>query len=83
MSCSTWLASRPLLLEEEPVSHTFLIGCTSKADPIVVTGIGLMITLALVENGCKVFITSRDKSKLEDVVRRYSGDGKERGEIVP
>ncbi|GHJ83894.1 hypothetical protein NliqN6_0296 [Naganishia liquefaciens] len=47
------------------------------------TGIGLMITLALVENGCKVFITSRDKSKLEDVVRRYSGDGKERGEIVP
>ena len=42
-----------------------------------------MITLALVENGCKVFITSRDKAKLEDVVRLYSGDGKERGEIVP
>ncbi|KAJ9103863.1 hypothetical protein QFC21_002325 [Naganishia friedmannii] len=47
------------------------------------TGIGLMITLALVENGCKVFITSRDKSKLEDVVKRYGGDGKERGEIIP
>lgn len=51
--------------------------------PCALSGIGLMITLALVENGCKVFITSRDKSKLEDVVRRYSGDGKERGEIVP
>ncbi|KAJ9117807.1 hypothetical protein QFC20_000087 [Naganishia adeliensis] len=47
------------------------------------TGIGLMITLALVENGCKVFITSRDISKLEDVVKRYSGDGTERGEIIP
>jgi short-subunit dehydrogenase len=42
-----------------------------------------MITLALVENGCKVFVTSRDKSKLEDVVKRYGGDGKERGEIIP
>jgi short-subunit dehydrogenase len=42
-----------------------------------------MITLALVENGCKVFITSRDISKLEDVMKRYSGDGNERGEIIP
>lgn len=45
-------------------------------------GIGLMCTLALVENGCKVYITGRKKEKLDSVVRQYSGDVKERGEII-
>lgn len=41
-----------------------------------------MQTLALVENGAKVFITSRDVSKLQDVAKKYGGDGQSRGEIV-
>lgn len=46
------------------------------------TGIGLMITLALVENGAKVFITGRRAEALQEVVKRYSGDGQKRGQIV-
>lgn len=42
-----------------------------------------MITLALVENGAKVFITSRNAEKLQDVTKKYSGDGQDRGEIIP
>jgi len=44
------------------------------------TGIGLMQTLALVENGAKVFIASRNMDKLEDVAKKYGGQGRE---IVP
>ncbi|WRT65980.1 uncharacterized protein IL334_002931 [Kwoniella shivajii] len=47
------------------------------------TGIGLMQTLALVENGAKVFITSRNEEKLQDVAKKYSGDGTSRGQIIP
>ncbi|ORY28611.1 hypothetical protein BCR39DRAFT_534374 [Naematelia encephala] len=47
------------------------------------TGIGLMQTLALVENGAKVFITSRNEEKLQDVAKKYGGDGQSRGQIVP
>lgn len=47
------------------------------------TGIGLMQTLALVENGGRVFITSRNAEKLQDVAKKYGGDGQKRGEIIP
>jgi len=43
--------------------------------------LGLMQTLALIENGAKVFIVSRTLEKLEDVAKKYGGQG--RGEIVP
>lgn len=38
------------------------------------TGIGLMITQALVANGAKVYITGRRKEKLDSVVKLY-GEG--------
>ncbi|WVQ96960.1 hypothetical protein IAU59_004069 [Kwoniella sp. CBS 9459] len=47
------------------------------------TGIGLMQTLALVENGAKVFITSRNADKLQDVAKKYGGDGQSKGQIIP
>lgn len=47
------------------------------------TGIGLMQTIALIENGAKVFIVSRDEEKLKDVAKKYGGDGQARGEIIP
>jgi NADP-dependent 3-hydroxy acid dehydrogenase YdfG len=41
------------------------------------TGIGLMITQALVSNGAKVYITGRREEALENVVKHYnSGPGK-------
>jgi NAD(P)-dependent dehydrogenase (short-subunit alcohol dehydrogenase family) len=43
------------------------------------TGIGLMQTLALAQNGAKVFITSRNADKLNDVAKKYESSG----EIVP
>ncbi|KAL7423551.1 hypothetical protein Q5752_001131 [Cryptotrichosporon argae] len=43
------------------------------------TGIGLMQTLALAENGAKVFIASRNGDKLKDVAAKYGKDGN----IVP
>ena len=40
------------------------------------TGIGLMITQALVTNGAKVYITGRREEVLENTVKRYnSGKG--------
>lgn len=42
-----------------------------------------MQTLALVENGANVFITSRNKEKLDDVAKKYGGDGQTRGKIIP
>lgn len=44
------------------------------------SGIGLMITQALVANGAKVYITGRTKEKLDRVVEKYS-EGE--GSIVP
>ncbi|WWC88192.1 uncharacterized protein L201_003097 [Kwoniella dendrophila CBS 6074] len=44
------------------------------------TGIGLMQTLALVENGAKVFITSRNEEKLKDVAKKYGGSN---NQIIP
>lgn len=43
------------------------------------TGIGLMQTLALVQNGAKVYITSRNAEKLNDVAKKYETSG----EIIP
>ena len=40
------------------------------------TGIGLMITQALVSNGAKVYITGRREDALENVVEKYSQGGK-------
>ncbi len=41
------------------------------------TGIGLMITQALVSNGAKVYITGRREEALENVVEQYNtGPGK-------
>jgi threonine dehydrogenase-like Zn-dependent dehydrogenase len=41
------------------------------------TGIGLMITQALVSNGAKVYITGRREEALENVVKQYNtGPGK-------
>ncbi len=41
------------------------------------TGIGLMITQALVANGAKVYITGRREEALDTVVEKYnSGPGK-------
>jgi len=40
------------------------------------TGIGLMITQALVSNGARVYITGRRKEALDKVVQQYSGPGK-------
>jgi NADPH:quinone reductase-like Zn-dependent oxidoreductase len=41
------------------------------------TGIGLMITQALVSNGAKVYITGRREDALENVVKQYNtGPGK-------
>ncbi|KAI3320920.1 hypothetical protein HD806DRAFT_505340 [Xylariaceae sp. AK1471] len=37
------------------------------------SGIGLMITQALVANGAKVYITGRTREKLDRVVKKYSG----------
>jgi NADP-dependent 3-hydroxy acid dehydrogenase YdfG len=45
------------------------------------TGIGLMITLALVQNGAKVFITSRNADRLKDVAEKYGKNVS--GEIIP
>lgn len=44
-----------------------------------------MITLALVENGAKVFAISRHRENLDETVKRYSGPGGkgQRGMIVP
>ena len=42
-----------------------------------------MITLAMIENGAKVFAIGRHRENLDEIVKRYSGDGKERGVIVP
>ncbi|KAF1989614.1 NAD(P)-binding protein [Aulographum hederae CBS 113979] len=39
------------------------------------TGIGLMITQALVSNGAKVYITGRREEALQAVVKQYSGPG--------
>jgi NADP-dependent 3-hydroxy acid dehydrogenase YdfG len=40
------------------------------------TGIGLMITQALVSNGAKVYITGRREDALDQVVKQYnSGPG--------
>ncbi len=39
-----------------------------------------MQTLALVENGAKIFIVSRNQALLEDVAKKYGGSG--RGEII-
>jgi short-subunit dehydrogenase involved in D-alanine esterification of teichoic acids len=46
------------------------------------TGIGLMITLGLAQNGAKVFITSRNAEKLQDVAKKYNGPNVS-GEIIP
>lgn len=43
------------------------------------TGIGLMQTLTLAQNGAKVFITSRNEEKLQDVAKKYG----QNGNIVP
>lgn len=43
------------------------------------TGIGLMITQALVANGARVFITGRREEPLQKVKETYSGPG----EIIP
>lgn len=43
------------------------------------TGIGLMITQALVSNGAKVYITGRREEELKTVAEKYSEGGK----IVP
>jgi NADP-dependent 3-hydroxy acid dehydrogenase YdfG len=40
-----------------------------------------MITLALVQNGAKVFITSRNADKLKDVAEKYGSNAP--GEIIP
>lgn len=45
------------------------------------TGIGLMATQALASNGAKVYITSRNKEKLDNVVATYGKNVS--GEIVP
>ncbi|RPB01623.1 NAD(P)-binding protein [Choiromyces venosus 120613-1] len=42
------------------------------------TGIGLMITQALVANGADVYITGRRKEALDTVVEKYSGKGGEK-----
>jgi hypothetical protein len=39
------------------------------------TGIGLMITQALVANGATVYISGRRKEALDTVVEKYSGKG--------
>ncbi|GAB7342575.1 hypothetical protein MBLNU457_g0751t1 [Dothideomycetes sp. NU457] len=44
------------------------------------TGIGLMITQALVANGAKVYITGRREDKLENAIKQYSTGP---GEILP
>ncbi|KAI1748965.1 hypothetical protein F4782DRAFT_542504 [Xylaria castorea] len=46
------------------------------------SGIGLMITQALVANGAKVYITGRTEEKLERVVEKYS-DGKDTIVLIP
>jgi len=45
------------------------------------TGIGLMITQALVANGAKVYITSRRDEVLKKTEELYSGGGP--GKIIP
>ena len=44
------------------------------------TGIGLMITQALVANGAKVYITGRREDKLESAIKQYSTGP---GQILP
>jgi NAD(P)-dependent dehydrogenase (short-subunit alcohol dehydrogenase family) len=45
------------------------------------TGIGLMITQALVANGAKVYITSRREEVLKKTEELYAGGGP--GQIIP
>jgi NAD(P)-dependent dehydrogenase (short-subunit alcohol dehydrogenase family) len=45
------------------------------------TGIGLMITQALVANGAKVYITSRREEVLKKTEELYEGGGP--GQIIP
>ncbi|WWC68335.1 uncharacterized protein I206_102260 [Kwoniella pini CBS 10737] len=48
------------------------------------TGIGLMQTIALSQNGAKVFITSRNFEKLKDVAEKYGKNlNNNGGEIIP
>jgi NADP-dependent 3-hydroxy acid dehydrogenase YdfG len=37
----------------------------------------------MIENGAKVFAIGRHRENLDEIVKRYGGDGKERGLIVP
>ncbi|WQF89444.1 Putative short-chain dehydrogenase/reductase SDR, NAD(P)-binding domain superfamily [Colletotrichum destructivum] len=46
------------------------------------TGIGLMATQALAANGARVYITSRNKEKIENAASTYGGDAVA-GEIIP
>jgi len=46
------------------------------------SGIGLMITQALVVNGAKVYIVGRTEEKLEAVAKQYNDSGID-GEIIP
>lgn len=48
------------------------------------TGIGLMATQALVQNGATVYITGRRDDPLQKVAEMYSGKGGEgAGKIIP
>ena len=65
--------------EELKISHLFDV---SKFTAVVTgggTGIGLMITEALVTNGAKIYITGRREAALNKVVELYS---KGPGEII-
>jgi len=46
------------------------------------SGIGLMVTQALVNNGAKVYITGRTQEKLDRVVESHGGKNTA-GEIIP
>jgi NAD(P)-dependent dehydrogenase (short-subunit alcohol dehydrogenase family) len=54
-----------------------LISSANLGSMLTETGIGLMITQALVANGAKVYITGRREEALKTVVEKYStGPGK-------
>lgn len=46
------------------------------------SGIGLMATQALVENGAKVYIVGRRKEVLDAVVEKYSKSKADHGQII-
>ncbi len=81
-SSSTWVTARAMTTQTRTnndlkASKLFDVSHITAVVTGGGTGIGLMITQALVSNGAKVYITGRREEALENVVKQYNtGPGK-------